>query len=231
MIREHAFNSRWWGKPVGIVSDAAFFALAPGEQIARLNEYAWVEYAGPFDAVAPHTLVRAGFAQTDTQISFKLDLRRLPSIPGGDELTVEFASETPFMVDARELAFFDHERFRYLPDITPARLNERYAAWSALLIAEQPEWCVRLRAGPRTQGWFLSQRDDAGFHLTLAALHRDATVSGHLLYHTAISAYAVKGQRIGSARFSVTNSAVLNIYAGLGARFLSPAGCWLWVRA
>jgi hypothetical protein len=207
MIREHAFNSRWWGEPVGIVSDPALFAVAPA------------------------TLAEAGFAQTDTQISFKLDLRRLPPIPGGDELTVEFADETPFAVGADDLALFEHERYRHLPGITPARLNERYAEWSALLVAEQPKWCARLRAGPRTQGWFLSQRDDSGFHLTLAALHRDATVSGHLLYHAAISAYAAKGQRIGGARFSVTNTAVHNIYAGLGARFLAPVGCWLWVRS
>jgi hypothetical protein len=48
------------------------------------------------------------------------------------------------------------------------------------------------------------------------------------LYQKAIRAYAAKGTRIGFGSFSVRNTAVLNIYSQLGARFTSAEGVWLW---
>jgi hypothetical protein len=230
VIREHTFNSAWWGAPVGIVSDPAFFALDPKEQRLQLDAYAWVEFVAPFDAVSPQTLTRLGFAQTDTQIGFKLDLRRLPPLPDFAALEVTSAAESPFVVEPGALSPFEHERFRVLPAITPAKLAERYTLWSNGLLARQPEWCLQLSGEGQVQGWFFSERDADGFHLTLAALHRAATVSGMLLYHKALSVYSGRGQHVGGARFSVTNTPVHNIYARLGARFLAPTGCWLWVR-
>ena len=230
MIREHTFNSQWWGAKVGIISDPAFFSLGESEQQGRLSEYAWVEFVAPFDTVSPYDLARAGFLQTDTQIGFKVDLRRLPVLPGFTDLEVEIADDTPFSVDLADLPLFEHERFRYLPGITPEKLNGRYALWSKALITSQPQWCLRIMHGFQVEGWFLSERDEGGFNLTLASLHRDASISGMLLYQKALSTYAQRGQYVGGARFSVTNSPVHNIYAGLGARFLAPSGCWLWVR-
>lgn len=230
MIREHAFNSRWWGSKVGILSDLAFFSLSSFEQAKQLGEYAWVEFVSPLDAVSPQTLARAGFAQVDTQVNFKLDLRHLPPLPDFTDLVVESADQVPFAIEADDLALFQHERFRHLPGITPARLNQRYALWSSILIAEQPQWCLRIQHASHVQGWFLSRHDENGFDLTLAALSRDATISGMLLYHKALAVYAERAQRVGGARFSVANAAVHNIYARLGARFLAPTGYWLWLR-
>jgi hypothetical protein len=81
------------------------------------------------------------------------------------------------------------------------------------------------------QGWFLSQPAAAGLNLTLAATSRNARVSGFLLYEKSLAAYAAKGHRIGFASFSVTNTAVHNIYAKLGARFTAPIGIWFWIAA
>jgi hypothetical protein len=168
--------------------------------------------------------------QTDVQIVFKLDLRRLPPLPDFANLTIASAAEQPFTIGDDELGEFEHERGRYLPGITPARLKERYMRWANALIAANPDWSLRLQSDGKVQGWFLSEQDEKGFHLTLAALHRDATVSGLLLYQQALATYAQRGQRVGGARFSVTNTPVHNIYAHLGARFLAPHGCWLWLR-
>jgi hypothetical protein len=60
-------------------------------------------------------------------------------------------------------------------------------------------------------------------------LAKDAVVSGMLLYHKACLEFAQRGHRLGEASFSVTNTAVHNIYAMLGARFLAPVGQWLWI--
>jgi hypothetical protein len=230
MIREHAFNSGWWGEKVGFVEDPALFALPEADRARALGEYAWVEYVAPIDTVAPDVLLRAGFWQTDVQIVFRLDLRRLPPLPDFAALDVASARETPFHIGDDELGEFEHERYRYLPGITPAKLKARYTLWANALIDANPEWCLRVTREQQVQGWFLSEKDEKGFHLTLAALHRDAATSGLLLYQQALASYAERGQRVGGARFSVANPPVHNIYAHLGARFLSPYGCWLWLR-
>lgn len=229
MIRDHAFNSRWWGAQVGFVHDPAFFSLNGQRQRELLGKYAWAEFAAPLDCVPPHALARAGFFQTDTQVVFKVDMTRIPPLPAFADLEVVTAAEAPFAIAADALRLFEHERFQHVPGITPGKLTERYALWSDTLIAAQPEWCLKVTHGEAVQGWFLSERDTDGFHLTLAALHRDAQVSGMLLYQVALNAYAQRGQRVGAARFSVTNTAVHNIYAKLGARFLAPMGYWLWL--
>jgi hypothetical protein len=228
LIREHAFNSQWWGEPVGIVSDAALFALDHQDQRERLSAYAWVEFVSQGDTPSPEDLARAGFIHVDTQINFRLDLLHLPSLPDFADVKIQAAADVPFTIGKDELAPFEHERFRHLPGASQARLKERYQLWANRLIAAHPQWCLRVMHGDKVQGWFLSERDDSAFYLTLAALHRDATISGMLLYHRALSAYAELGQRVGRARFSASNSAVHNIYARLGARFQSPAEYWLW---
>ena len=58
-----------------------------------------------------------------------------------------------------------------------------------------------------------------------------ACVSGFDLYSRAISHFAGMDFRLGHASFSVRNSSVLNIYARLGACFLEPRECWMWIGA
>jgi hypothetical protein len=230
VIREHVFNSQWWGERVGIVQDPDFFSLTAARQQELLRSYAWVEFVAPLAGVAPAALTQAGFYQADTQIGFKVDMTRIPPLPDFTDLVVTSAADTPFTIAPDDLAAFEHERFRYLPGITMAKLSARYASWAKALITAQPEWCLMVTHGDDVQGWFFSERDAEGFHLTLATLHRKAQISGMLLYQIAINTFVRLGQRVGAARFSVTNTAVHNIYARLGARFLAPSGCWLWVR-
>ncbi len=230
MIREHVFNGHWWGARVGFLHDPSFFSLDPAEQRALLKEYAWVEFVAPVGAVSPHVLSRAGFVPIDTQIGVQLDLTRVPPPPPMIELTAVSADEQPFAISADEMASYERERYRYLPGITPHKLNERYALWSKALIVAQPQWCLQITNGAQVQGWFLAEQEREGFRLTLGVLHRDAQISDLALYQKALSTYARRGQYVGTARFSVTNTAVHNLYARLGARFLAPRGYWLWVR-
>ncbi|HYM62972.1 MAG TPA: hypothetical protein VEZ11_18945 [Thermoanaerobaculia bacterium] len=230
MIREHSFNSAWWGAPVGIVNDPAFFELPGAEQNALLAPYAWAEHRQDLAAAALAAIMRAGFVQADTQLPFRLGMARVAGGPSLDHLDVESAAEAPFRVGAGELAPFEHERYGMLPGITPEKLASRYARWANEQIAQHPDWCLRIRDRSGVQGWFLSRSTDEGLNLELAMLRRGATISGMYLYQKAIVAYAAKGARIGYARFSISNTPVLNIYSRLGAQFLAPMGIWIRVR-
>ena len=234
MIRRHDFNSRWWGSPVGIVDDAAFFELAPAVRERRLAPYSWAEHKAPADPARSARIAAAGFFPVDLQLAFRIGLAHLQSSPSLERLDVAWADdpETPagtFSFEPARLADFAHERFQALPGITPERTNVRYALWASELAASAPAAALAVREGSEVQGWFLSRPSDTGLHLTLAMLARDARISGHSLYQRALLAYAARGHRLGTAEFSATNTAVHNIYAALGARFLSPKTCWMWL--
>ena len=228
MIREHEFNTQWWGSPVGILDDPGFFDLDPNTQNEACAPYSWVEYSAQLDtAPNPEKLGHAGFFCVDTQVRFRINLSNIDSTPSIEKLSATSAEETPFEVARDELKSFVHERFRFLPGITSERLNNRYALWSNLLIANHPAWCLQVSDGPDVQGWFLAQADPGKpLNLTLAMLKSDAHISGHLLYQKAMLEFAARGARIGDAAFSVANTPVMNIYASLGARFLHPRGYW-----
>ncbi|HED66929.1 MAG TPA: hypothetical protein ENJ09_15405 [Planctomycetes bacterium] len=228
MIRRHDFNSDWYGDEAGIVADASFFAADAAARDRALAPFAFVEARGPLSAQFGVAARRAGFFLADTQIPFRIALAQLESSPSIAGLEAKSAAEEGFEV--REPAPFVHERFALLPGVGEQELAGRYLLWSARLIAEHPETALAIRSERGVEGWFLSRRDEGGLELTLAMLAADATISGHHLYHRALLHYRDLGARVGRASFSVANSAVHNIYASLGARFLEPQGCWLWIR-
>jgi hypothetical protein len=230
MIREHAFNTAWWGKKVAIVSDRAFFDLPGAQRHASLAPYDWAEFKSPTRQAPPSAkLFHAGFFCIDVQIEFRIGLNQVVASSSLDSLQVEFADQSPFAVIAADLKPFENERYLALPGMSVARLSDRFAAWATRIIAAHPQRCLRLMNGGKTQGWFLSEPSQQGLHLTLAMLHRDADITGLHLYQKAMRCYAERGERIGWAGFSVRNSAVHNVYAKLGAHFTSTTGCWLWL--
>ena len=231
MIQKHEFNTRWWGGPVGVVSDPGFFSLAIEQQQKLLEPYAWAEfYSSLEECPAVEDLASSGFVQIDTQSQFMLNLRKVEPTSSTDQLVCRFADQDHFSIEAGQLAMFTHERFHQIPGCTETRTNERYALWANDLIRENPATCMRLFLEDRLQGWFLSRPGQShGLNLALAMLTDSAEISGMLLYHQACVAYAERGHRLGSASFSVTNTPVHNIYATLGARFMPPGGNWLWL--
>jgi hypothetical protein len=231
MIRDHEFNTRWWGRLVGFVHDPDFFSLDIVAQQKLLKPYAWAEFYSPIELAPPsRDLADAGFIQVDAQLQFLLNLHRVESTASTDRLECYFADQRNFDIEVEELARFTHERFKHIPDCDVTRTNERYALWANELIRENPETCMQLYLGDSLQGWFLSRPGkQSGLELTLAMLTNSADISGMLLYQQACIAYAARGHRLGHASFSVTNTAVHNIYSALGARFMPPGGNWLWL--
>jgi hypothetical protein len=231
VIRQHDFNTRWWGQPAGIVDDGAFFSLPDAERSRALAPFQWVEFKCRLHEAPPLARLRAaGFVLADTQVEFRIGLGRRTISAGADSLGVRSAGNAAFVVRAEEMAPFEHERFRHLPGYEPARASLRYCEWSRELIHDHPDTCLEFTLGDAVQGWFLSRPASGGLNLTLAMLHRSAKISGFLLYEKALEAYAERGHRVGWAGFSVTNTAVLNIYSKLGAQFIAPVGIWLWCR-
>lgn len=231
MIRRHEFNSEWCGQEAGIVEDDAFFDLDEAQRATALAPWAWVEARSPLTPEGIARVSRAGFRYADTQVHFKIGLTRIGSSPSIERLEARSHRDAPFRIAAGDVADFRNERFLALPGITQADLNRRYALWSEHICERDPGFCLEILADGEPQGWFLSSMAERGLELTLAMLKRDAKIGGHHLYHRALVAYREAGARVGSAAFSVTNTAVHNIYAALGARFVEPVGCWLWSGA
>ncbi len=231
IIHEHAFNTAWWGEPIGIIDDAAFFSWTPEERHKALQQYAWVEFKSATVGVYQSMkLFDAGFFQADTRIDFRIALTKIPTTPSLDAFEVHSAGERPFSIEAGEFRTFEHERFYEIPGSTKPRIDERYATWARQIIAAHPDWCLRVFHNGNLQGWFISQPGTSGLNLVLAMLHRDANISGMHLYQKACVDYARRGARIGWANFSVYHTNVHNIYAQMGARFLTPITWWLWTR-
>lgn len=229
MIHEHPQNTAWWGEPVARVDDAAFFALEPGARAAALRAYAWAEFIAPLASAPPVLrLAQSGFILVDAQMGFRLMLESVPDSPSLAGLVCESADKTRFEIAVEEPRDFEHERFLQIPGVNLKRLAQRYARWSNQLVREHPGWCLRILYQGRVQGWFLASMTGRGLYLSLAMLSRAAEVSGLHLYQMAVRAYAARGARIGFASFSVRNTAVLNIYSQLGARFTAAEGVWLW---
>lgn len=230
MIRTHDANSRWWGSPVGIVTDPGFFDLEETARAALLAPYAWAEFKSPLAASpAPQVLQRAGFAWVDVQIDFRIALRSVSDSPSLHGYECVSAAERPFNVAAGDIRAFEHERFLSLPGATLELLNERYATWANELVARNPAWCLRISRGGTTHGWFFAEADGSTVALTLTMLAAGAAVSGHHLYQRCLRAYAERGGVVGHAAFSVRNTPVLNIYSSLGARFTTTTGVWMWI--
>jgi hypothetical protein len=231
VIRRHDFNSDWWGEEVGIIDDTAIFELGADARAAALKPFVWVEVVQPLSRLpARRRLAEAGFFYTDTQVRFRLDLKRVRASPSAAELAVERADLAPFGVAPEEMRPFLHERFYALPGADAARVTARYALWSAKLIHDHPRTCWRFLREGRVQGWFLARPEGSTVNLALAMLSAEAVTSGYDVYARAATEFAGLGFSIGWATFSVGNTAVQNIYANLGARFVEPSEHWIWIR-
>lgn len=231
MIKRHDFNTQWWGDEVGIVTDPQFFAQSAAQRKNALERFSWVEFVQPVSKLPARTILAdTGFFNVDTQIHFRLDTSNLRLSPCASALALEIASDSPFEIQDDELKLFPFERFYALPNATESKVSHRYALWGRKLIQQNPATCFRFLQNGEVQGWFLSHTESRVINLTLAMLSRKALISGYDLYSRALAEYATKGFRLGMASFSVRNTPVHNIYAKLGARFLEPRECWMWIR-
>lgn len=228
-MQEHAFNSRWWGQPVGIVTDAAWFSGDTATLQATCAHFVWAEFTSYEAATAVRQAAhRVGFVYADTQMQFRIDLRRFATETLPPDVEVRQAGLGVANWKPSGLRTFEHERFSMLAGCTPDRLADRYAGWAAELARSAPATCLEIFHRGTLAGWFLSRPSKTGLELALAMTAAAGTLPGATLYRAALGAYARSGYRIGHAGFSVRNRSVHNLYAALGARFTSTRDAWIW---
>jgi hypothetical protein len=228
MIYRHDFNSQWWGRAVGIVRDDRWFDLPLERRRMDLAPYAWVEFKSALPTDQPSRYFEAGFRLTDTQILFRVPLCGVEETSSTLKLNCTPASVKPFCVNASTMSGFRHERFVHLGGVTGDRINDRFVAWAHQLVRVHPQWAIEVSYEGRVQGWFMAEPTERGLYLALAMLSQGATISGAHLYRKALHYFGVHGCSIGYASFSASNTAVLNIYSQLGARFTGASGAWVW---
>lgn len=232
-IEETPYNSRWWGAAYGRVRQDAFFELPRAEISKQLASFSVVEYSAPdLDAAHVEKLRALGFWRSDTQIPFRISLSPFSGEPQSKRLrqiVLQSAAETPFAVAPEDMPTFEAERFWQLRGVTEAQVGQRFSNWCADIVRDHPQTSFALFFQGTPIGWFLGRLlNETTIELTLAMGHPDARGMGMLVYEAALYRYAQAGFRVGQAAFSVSNPNVLNIYAGLGARFQSPRHIWLW---
>ncbi len=231
MIRQHSFHSQWWGQPVGIIDTGTFIGKDNAKVLGEgLRQYAWVEYRGQPTPKEALLLCELGFFCADTHIGFRLPMAKVEMTPSVKNLTVESALAAPFVIDPNTMQDFTHERFRFLPGVTKEKVGDRFIMWTQSLIQNSPALSFVIKKENQVCGWFLAEKPQGKrFQLTLAMLAKDPPISGAYLYRRAIVEYKRLGHRIGEASFSASNTPVLNIYADLGARFVTTTQYWLWL--
>ena len=140
MIRDHQFNSRWWNKPVGLITDAAFFDQPQKVQQEQLANFDWVEFRQLYDTPPPvWSLAAAGFTHADVQIRFKLGMHQVAESSSLAAMDAVFAVDDAFEINAEDMAHFEHERLLLLPGATGERVNARYVVWANAVIRDHPE--------------------------------------------------------------------------------------------
>ena len=116
MIRLHEFNTKWWGRPAGIIDDTGFFSLPAPARRQALEPFQWAEFKSQLkSAPSPIVLQRADFFLADTQQEYRIALKAEMAGQGSRALQVIFADELPFEVHVGDFASFTHERFQHLP--------------------------------------------------------------------------------------------------------------------
>ena len=119
MIRNHKFNTGWWGDPVGIVHDPTFFSL----DAAKQREPAGTLHLGGVlftigsdsTTAGPHRRRIHSDRHSDTIFA---ESNKVGSTTSMDRLDFHFADQRNFKIEVEELAMFTHERFQHIPDCT-----------------------------------------------------------------------------------------------------------------
>jgi hypothetical protein len=222
--RIHEFNTRWWGSPVGHSDDIDLLMANEAELTRELDAYDWCEVRVKHGDVARLPLAeRNTFAWVDTQLHYRLNLRRVEGIPKAATIV----DSTELSIDVEKFASFQSERYRMLPQVSQAKVDERYRLWANDLIESSPGYCATAFYKENIVGYFFGQPDGESARFSLAVANQLASVPGMLLYSCALNHFKSLGARTAAASISSQNIGALNIHAALGCQFYEAVGCWL----
>jgi len=175
-----------------------------------------------------------GFRYVETILRPVISLATPIDIP---EPSVEVAPARPSDVPALEaIARRAFTTGRFAMDWRlPARINgERYAAWARSSLADGSHDVIAARQDGVVVGLFITEDSSDGtvyWHLTAIEPGHQGRGLGRRVWRSMLRSHQEAGMRVVDTRISGHNTAVLNLYAGLGARFGAPEMTLHWLRA
>jgi hypothetical protein len=224
MHRIHEFNTRWWGAPVGHSDDIDLLMANEAELTRELQQYDWCEVRVRHDDVASSPTVKQNtFVWFDTQLHYRLSLRRLDRLPQ----TAKIIACSELAINVESFASFQSERYRLLPNVSQTKVDDRYKLWAKNLIESNPEYCATAFYKEKAVGFFFGQPDGEFVRFSLAVADQMSLVPGMFLYSCAADYFKSLGARTLTASISSQNVGALNIHAALGCQFYEAVGCWL----
>jgi hypothetical protein len=224
MITSHAFNSAWWGAPVGITATFEALASSPETMRAAAEPYEWVEARVPVaDLPSEWPGPCNGFTWVDLQLGYRVALKRVESLPS--TWSVAAADRRP--IDLDNFADFSAERYSRIPGATSQRLAERYRLWATDLIEASPHACATVLRGDEVAGYVLGSVAGTKASFTLAVASRRSTAHGLGIYLGAAALYRNLGATSMHASLSASNLPALNAHVALGCLFVSATSIWL----
>ncbi len=224
MITEHAFNSRWWGAPVGITTSLDALTATSAQLEADARPFAWIEARVPNSQLPDGWLGPSnGFQFVDTQLAYRAGLRRLDALsPDVDIVTADRRS-----IDTDDFAAFTAERYARLPGITPERLADRYARWARDLVEAAPHTCATVSHRGDVAGYVFGHVDGAKASFTLAVGSASGHTPGLSIYLAAAHLLRGAGATTMSSALSATNVAAINAHVALHCLFVSATSVWI----
>lgn len=193
----------------------------------------------PTKAVAvSRVLTNHGFYPVETTMDTYLRLSRFSPIVSGqsEKLRLRPATEPdlPWIITIAGSAF-STDRLHIDPNLPSEKADQRYAHWIELgFRAGETVFVLEDTQNARVIGFFhIREAAPKTIDLSLAAVDKDyqQTTAAILMYQTVLTECRTKGYQIATARISLNNINVVNLYLRLGFAIRSAVITLHWFRA
>jgi hypothetical protein len=224
LIRAHAFNSVWWGSPVGISSDVQDLFQNPEQLSSESTKFDWIEFRIAFEDLPTQKLGPSNGAQlVETQLTYQKNISRLGVCPGG--VTILPATQAP--INVNNFSPFSHERYAKLRKVDANRLALRYRQLADQLVENSPETCASIFYKSSLVGYIFGHMKGTTAVFDLAVTSINAQVSGQALYDAAGYMFNQAGASRMTSSFNAANLGALNAHVRMQCSFIEATSIWL----
>ena len=157
-----------------------------------------------------------------------------PERAADDELVVETAREED-RATLEEIASSVFTTGRHVLDwrLDGSAGHDRYRNWLDGALADDDQEVLQASIGDAIVGFFIAESrpdDSVYWHLTAVAAEWQGRGVGKRVWRAVIARHQAAGARRIETTISAHNTAVVNLYAGLGFRFTAPRATFHWLR-
>jgi RimJ/RimL family protein N-acetyltransferase len=237
-----SWDSEVFGIPVAQIEKLAITSSFTNTE-AFLEFEAWVERnaIGIVSCRLDHTKLREsmflenrGFRFVEMVLHPTLDRLGARSFPGDSPLIAP--AEKVDLPELRVIAetAFSHERYHVDPRLNSRLANLRYGNWLESSFHHPRQVLLKISATDQLVGFFIVETladASAYWHLTAIAPALQGQGYGLRAWQAMLARHKNEGITSVSTTISARNTAVLNLYAKLGFRFLPPEMTFHWIRS